>query len=79
MESRSYFRMEKQLAKVIGMNPAMLKSYRNYLEQLKSFVSATNSYENSSMFYLCPKHFVFINFILPFSSDEPVNSNVDSR
>ena len=50
MESRSYFRMEKQLAEVIGMNPAMLKSYRNYLEQLKSFVVDTNSYENSSIF-----------------------------
>ena len=78
MES-SHFRIEKQHAEVIGMNPEMLRSYRNYLKQLKSFVAATSNYENSSIFYLCPKHFVLINFILPFSSDEPGNSNVDSR
>lgn len=59
--------------------PSNVEILQNYLEQLKSFVVDTNSYENSSIFYLCPIYFILTNFILPFSSDALLNSNVDSR
>lgn len=43
--------------------PSNVEILQNYLEQLKSFVVDTNSYENSSIFMSYT--FILTNFILP--------------